>query len=58
MLEGGSVADNLNEFNTLTSKLSFVKVNFEYEVRDLLALFSFPESWSNLVMVVSNSVPS
>ena len=26
--EGGSVADHLNEFNTLTSQLSSVKVNF------------------------------
>ena len=58
MLEGGSVADLLNEFNTLTSQLSYVKVNFDDEVRDLLILCSFPESWNSLVMAVSNSVPS
>ena len=29
MLEGGFVADHLNEFNTPTSKLKSVKVNFE-----------------------------
>ena len=56
MLEGRSVADHLNEFNTLTSQLSFVKVNFDDEVRDLLILCSFPESWNSLVMVVSKFV--
>ena len=58
MLEGGSVSDHLNEFNTLTSQLSSVNVNFDDEVRDLLILCSLPEIWNSLVMVVSNSVPS
>ena len=52
------VADHLNEFNTLTSQLSSVKVNFDDEVRALLILCSFPESWNSLVMVVSNFFPS
>ena len=38
MFEGGYVADHLNEFNTLTSQLSFVKLNFNDEVRSLLIL--------------------
>ena len=49
MLEGGSVADHLNEFNTITSQLSSVKVNFDDEVRALLILCSLPEAgiaWS------------
>ena len=58
MSEGGSVTDHLNEFNTLTSQLSYVKVNFDDEVRALLILCSLPESWNSLVMVVSNYVPS
>ena len=58
MSEGGFVADHLNEFNTLTSQLSYVKLNFDDEVRALLILCSLPESWNNLVMVVSNYVPS
>jgi hypothetical protein len=56
MSEGGSVADHLNEFNTVTNQLSSVKVDFDDEVRALLILCSLPERWNDLVMVVSNSV--
>jgi hypothetical protein len=42
MSEGGSVADDLNEFNMVTNQLSFVKVDFDDEVRALLILFSLP----------------
>jgi hypothetical protein len=56
MSEGGSVVDHLNEYNTVTSQLSYVKVDFDDEVRALLILCSFIESWNGLVMVVSNSV--
>jgi hypothetical protein len=56
MSEGGFVADHLNEFNTVTNQLSSVKVDFDDEVRALLILCSLPESWSGLVMAVSNSV--
>ena len=57
-LEGRSIADHLNEFNTLTSQFSSVKVKFDYEVRILLILCSMLERWNSLVMDVSNSVPS
>jgi hypothetical protein len=56
MSEGGSVADHLNEFNTVTNQLSSVKVDFDDEVRALLILCSLPERWNDLVMAVSNSV--
>jgi hypothetical protein len=56
MSEGGSVADHLNEFNTVTNQLSYVKVDFDDEVRALLILCSLPERWNGLVMAVSNSV--
>ena len=56
MLEGGYVANHLNESSTITSQLSSVKVNFDDEVRDLLILFSLPKSWNGLVMAISNSV--
>jgi hypothetical protein len=56
MSEGGFVADHLNEFNTVTNQLSYVKVDFDDEVRALLIVCSLPESWNGLVMAVSNSV--
>ena len=56
MSEDGSVADHLNEFNTVTNQLSYVKVDFDDEVRDFLILCSLPEIWNGLVMAVSNSV--
>ena len=56
MSEGGSVADHLNDFNTITNQLSSIRVNFDDEVRDLLILCSLPESWNGLVMAVSISV--
>jgi hypothetical protein len=56
MSKGGSVADHLNDFNTVTNHLSSVKVDFDDEVRALLILCSLPKRWNGLVMVVSNSV--
>ena len=56
MSEGGYVSDHLNEFNTVTSQLSSVGVTFDDEVRALLFLCSFIESWNGLVMAISNSV--
>ena len=58
MSEAGSIAHHLNEFNKLTSQLISININFDDEVRDLLILCSLPESWTSLVMVVSNCVPS
>jgi hypothetical protein len=56
MLEGGSIVDHLNEFNTITNQLSFVKVDFDHEARALLILCSLVERWKGLVMVVSTYV--
>ena len=49
MSEGRSVVDHLNEFNTLTSQLSYIKVNIDDEVRALLILCSLQKTgitWS------------
>ena len=54
MLECGSIANHLNEFNTITNQLSYVGLNFDDDVRDLLILCSFSEIWNGLVMAVSN----
>ena len=56
MSEGGFVADHLNDFNTVTSQLSSVGVNFDDEVRALLFMCSLLESWNGLVMAISNSI--
>ena len=42
----------------VTIKLSFVGVNIDDEVRNLLMLCSLPKNWNGLVMAVSNSVSS
>lgn len=56
MSEVGFVVDHLNEFNRVTNQLSSVGINFDDEVRALLFLCSFPESWNGLVVAISNSV--
>ena len=56
MVEDGSIADHLNELNTVTSNLSSMGINFDEEIRALLILCPLPESWNCLVMVVSNSI--
>jgi hypothetical protein len=43
ILEGGSIADHLNEFNMDTNQLSYLKVEFHDEVKALLIFWSFPE---------------
>jgi hypothetical protein len=36
ILEGGSIADHLNEFNMDTNQLSYLKMEFHDEVKALL----------------------
>jgi hypothetical protein len=43
MLEGGYVADHLNEFNTVTNQLGSVKVDFDDEVGDIQIFCSLSE---------------
>ncbi|KAE8673187.1 hypothetical protein F3Y22_tig00111807pilonHSYRG00005 [Hibiscus syriacus] len=55
MAEGASVAQHLNELNTITSQLSSVKIEFDDEVRALILLSSLPNSWNATVIAVSSS---
>jgi hypothetical protein len=54
MLKDGFDFDHLNEFNMVTNQLSYIKVDFDDEVRALLIFCSLPESQNGLVMLVSN----
>ena len=54
MTEGRSIVDHLNQFNTITSQLSSMGINFDEKIRTLLFLCSLLESWNGLLMVVSN----
>ena len=42
--EGGSIADHFNDFNMVTNQLSYVKVDFDDEVRVRLILCSLSKS--------------
>ena len=55
MTECASVAQHLNELNTVTTQLSSVGMEFDEEVRALILLSSLPESWNATVTVVSSS---
>ncbi|KAE8703438.1 cytochrome P450 71A9-like [Hibiscus syriacus] len=55
MAEGASVAQHLNEINTITTQLSSVEIEFDDEVRALILLSSLPDSWNATVTAVSSS---
>ncbi|RVX19557.1 Retrovirus-related Pol polyprotein from transposon TNT 1-94 [Vitis vinifera] len=56
MVENASVAQHLNEFNTITNQLSSVEIDFDDEIRALIILASLPNSWKAMRMAVSNSM--
>ena len=55
MVEGTPVAHDLNEFNTITSQLSSMEIDFDDEICALIVLASLPNSWEAMRMTVSNS---
>ena len=55
MVESATVAAHLNEFNTITTQLSSVEIEFDDEVKALILLSSLPESWDAVVTAVSAS---
>ena len=44
MTENASVAQHLNEFNTITNQLSFVEIDFDDEIHVLIVLASLPNN--------------
>ena len=55
MADNASVAQHLNEFNTIINQLSSVEIDFDDEIRALIILASLPNSWEAMRMAVSNS---
>ena len=55
MAKNASVAQHLNEFNTITNQLSYVEIDFDDEIRALIVLASLSNSWKTMKMAVSNS---
>ncbi|KAE8725614.1 Purple acid phosphatase 10 [Hibiscus syriacus] len=54
-LSKASVAQHLNELNTITTQLSSVEIEFDDKVRALILLSSLPDSWNATVTTVSSS---
>ncbi|KAB5556119.1 hypothetical protein DKX38_007028 [Salix brachista] len=50
-----SVAQHLNDYNTITNQLSSVEIEFDDEIRALILLASLPNGWEAMRMAVSNS---
>ncbi|KAA8523891.1 hypothetical protein F0562_010314 [Nyssa sinensis] len=55
--EGGSIADHLNEFQSVVNQLATMKMVIEDELQALLLLSSLPDIWETLVVTMSNSAP-
>ena len=55
MAKNASVAQHLNEFNTITNQLSSVEIDFDDEICALIILASLPNSWDAMKMAISNS---
>ena len=54
MAENASVAQHLNEFNTITNQLLSVEIDFDDEICALIVLAFLPNSWETMRMTVSN----
>ena len=55
MVDNESITEHLNEFNTLTSQLESIGINFNEKIRVPVLLSSLPETWDGLMMAMSNS---
>ena len=50
MAENTSVAQHLNEFNTITNQLSSVEIDFDDKICALIVLASLPNNWEAMRM--------
>ncbi|KAA8526119.1 hypothetical protein F0562_007781 [Nyssa sinensis] len=55
--ERGSIADHLNEFQSVVNQLATMKMVIEDELQALLLLSSLLDSWETLVVTMRNSAP-
>ena len=55
--KGSLIAEQLNEFNIITSQLASIKIVLEDEIRAILLMCSMPDSWKNLIVSMSTSAP-
>ena len=53
LAKNASVAQHLNEFNTITNQLSSIEIDFYDEIRALIVLASLPNSWEAMRIAVS-----
>ena len=51
----GSVVGHLDRFNTLTSQLESLEINFKDKIRAMLLLSNLSKAWDGLLITVSNS---
>ncbi|PKU87128.1 hypothetical protein MA16_Dca006536 [Dendrobium catenatum] len=54
MLDNTSMAEHLNNLNTVMSQLCLVDIKFDDKVRAFLLLLSLPDRWVGLVTAMSN----
>ena len=54
MAKNASVAQHLNEFNTITNQLSSVEIDFNDKIHALIVLASLPNNWEAMRMTVVN----
>ena len=55
MTENASIAQHLNEFNTITNQLSSIEIDFDDEIYVLIILAFLPNSWEAMRIAVNNS---
>ena len=55
IVENASVAQHLNEFNTIINQLLSVEIDFDDKIRAMIVLAYLPNNWEAMRMAVSNS---